>query len=774
LANERANLEYDPSKIELESIERAIEETGYRVVYEKLTLAVEGISDAADARRLEAMVGKIEGVRRASANYGSSQVNIEYNSALISLADIKRRISENGYSIVGESIFASAQDIEAAKLKKLLVLGVVFSVPAVLYSYPELFGFLPIAGTALAAYLAFASASVVQFVTGSRFYSGAFRIARLRSANMDSLVVLGTTAAFAFSTYNTFPTVNWHGIYYDASTLVITFIVLGKYLELKTKGRTSSIIRRMLELQPKTARVKRADGTEVETPIDLVNSGDIIIVKPGAQIPVDSEVIQGESAVDESMVTGESNPVRKMVGDSVFGASINREGALLVKATKVGSESFLFQVAKLVEDALGKKPPIQRLVDKVAGYFAYIVMAVAAATFLAWLVLSPGELGAAIIPAVAVLVVACPCALGLATPTAMIVGIGKAASSGVLFKSGEAIEALSKISVAVFDKTGTITVGKPAVTDIIVVSKVLATNQSGQNEEGEHQALQLAATAEQYSEHPLGMAIMQAARSRGAQPLEIVDFQMTPGMGVMVASKVGKIRVGNLDYMLASGLQVNEQVSEKLQALQMGGKTAVLIALDSGIIALLGMQDVPKSGARQVIESLKLMGIESVMLTGDNEQTAKVISKQVGIDRVYAGILPSGKVDVIRELQSKGNRVAMIGDGFNDAPALTAADVGVAMGAGADLAVEAGGVVLVRDDISDVISAVQIARKVVSKVKQNLVYAFMYNVVLIPIASFGLLYPALAGLAMAASSVSVTASSLALRRWNPKRVILQS
>ncbi|HKU48688.1 MAG TPA: heavy metal translocating P-type ATPase [Nitrososphaera sp.] len=775
LANERAVLEYDASKIGLESIEKAIEQAGYQVIYEKMSLVAEGISDSSDAMKLETTLRRLEGVKTASVNYGNSQIRVEYNPAAVSVAEIRTRIADAGYKVLSESSDASAQDIEAARLRKLFFLGLALTVPAVIFSYPEVFGFIPLAGTDAAAYLAFGCASLVQFLVGFRFYSGAFRIARLRSANMDTLVVLGTTAAFLFSAFNTFPTASWHGIYYDASTLVITFILLGKYLEIKTKGRTSSIIKKMLELQPKTAIVKRADGTEIETPVEFIKAGDVILVRPGDRIPVDAEVIQGESAVDESLATGESVPVRKGAGDSVLGASINSEGVLLVKATRVGAESFLAQVVRLVEDAMGKKPPIQKLVDKVGGYFAFAVMAVAATAFLAWLAYSPGDLGAATIPAVAILVVACPCALGLATPTAIIVGMGKAASNGVLFKSGEAIETLSKVKVAIFDKTGTLTEGKPVVTDILQTAEVLSAGHREESYAASTQVLELAATAEQWSEHPLAKAILREAKSKGIQPANVKDFQMTPGMGVTAVvngegnSSDRKVRVGSPEFMQSQGIEMQAGVLASLEKLQHDGKTAVLISQDATVIGIVGMQDTPKAGAHELIARLKEGGIEPVMITGDNLETANVIAKSVGISRVYAGVLPSGKVELVRTIQKEGKRVVMIGDGFNDAPALTAADVGIAMGAGTDLAIESGGVVLVRDEIGDVITAIEIARKVVSKIKQNLIYAFMYNAVLVPVAAFGMLYPALAGLAMAASSVSVTASSLSLKRWSPKR-----
>lgn len=759
LANERAVLEYDPAKVGMDSIERAIQEIGYRVVYEKVALGVEGITDPADAQRLEQNLGQMEGIRLASVNYASSQAGVEYNPALISLADIRKRIADSGYIVQSETAQASAQDAEARKLRNLFFLGLAFTIPVVLFSYPEVFGSLPLAGTNVAAYVAFAAAAVVQFATGSRFYTGMFRIAKLRSANMDTLVVIGTTTAFVYSAFNTFPVASWHGIYYDASAFVITFIILGKYLEIKTKGRTSSIIHKMLELQPKTAKVKRPDGSEVGTPIELIQSGDIVIVRPGERVPVDSTVVQGESAVDESMITGESEPVHKKAGDGVVGGTVNREGMLLVKATRVGSDSFLSQVVRLVEDAMGKKPPMQKLVDKVAGYFAYAVMIVALATFGAWYLLVPGDLASAIIPAVAILVVACPCALGLATPTAVMVGIGKGASNGVIFKGGDAIEALSKASVAIFDKTGTLTEGRPSVTDVVQLQML----QSG-NTQSENQVLEFAVTAEQWSEHPLAKAIVEHARSRGIQPKDVDDFQAVPGMGVTAVYSSMNIKVGSPDFVSAG----TEPMVERLQS---EGKTAVLVSVDGRIVGAIGLLDSPKQGAKEAIASLKSLGIEMVMLTGDNKKTAEAVARAVGIERVFAGVLPSGKVDIVRQIQQEGKKVVMVGDGINDAPALTTADVGIAVGSGTDLAVEAGDVVLVRSDIRDVVAAVEIARKTVSKIRQNLIYAFAYNAVLIPVAATGLLYPALAGLAMAASSVSVTMSSLALRRWKPSKQV---
>jgi len=769
LATEKATLEFDQTKVKFDSIEKAIEEIGYKVVYEKLTLKLGGVSDSTDAERVEQKLHQLDGIKSASVNYGSSQVNIEYNSALLSLADIRRKITELGYEILSEDLGVSTQDMEARKLKHLFIMGVVFTIPVMLFSYPEVFKFLPAAGTNIAAYAMFAFASVVQFVTGSRFYTGAFRIARMRSANMDTLVVLGTTTAYIFSAFNTFPVPDWHSMYYDASAVVITFIILGKYMELKTKGKTSSIIRKMLELQPKTARIRKENGEETEISIELIQPGDILVVRPGEKIPVDSVVVLGTSAVDESMITGESVPVTKKTGDNVIGGTINREGMILVKATKVGSDSFLSQVVKLVEEAMGKKPILQKLVDRVAGYFAYAVMIVALSTFLIWyFVIAHGVASAAIIPAVAVLVVACPCALGLATPTAIMVGMSKGASNGVIFRGGEAMELLNKISVAIFDKTGTLTEGKPQVTDVIEIKELATIHPSIKSDKNNDTTLALAAIAEKGSEHPLAKAIVAHAKNQGIKIEDVSYLEAIPGLGVMATYNDLSLKVGSPTFMQDQKIDISSS-NKIIDRLQEEGKTAVIVSVDNTALGVIGLLDTPKQGAREAVSILKSMKIESVMLTGDNEKTARKIAQMVGIERIFANILPSGKVEVVRKIQNEGKKVAMIGDGINDAPALTAADVGIAIGSGTDIAIEAGKVILVRDDIRDVVTAIEIAKKTVGKIKQNLTYAFMYNVVLIPVAAVGLLYPALAGIAMASSSVSVTMSSLAMKRWTPKK-----
>lgn len=767
LGAEKAVLEFDPSLIDLRTIEKAIEEVGYRVVYEKLMVKVGGITDSSDADRLEKRLRGLEGVRYASVNYGNGQILVEYNSALLSLSDVRQILNRSGYEVLSEDLSASAEEVEAKKLKKLFIIGVIFTIPVVFFGYPEFLSFVPLAGSVVAAYIIFVSATIVQFVTGSRFYIGAYRIAKMKSANMDTLVVAGTTAAYLFSVFNTFPTPLWHNIYYDAAAVVITFIILGKYLENKTKGKASSAIRKMLELQPKTAKIKK-DGEEVEVPVELIQPGDTIIVRPGEKIPVDSLVLEGYSAVDESMVTGESMPVGKKPGDVVIGGTINKEGALVIKAENVGSDTFLAQVVRLVEDAMGRKPPMQRMVDKVAGYFAFIVMGVALATFFAWYTLgAPGIMAVALIPAVAILVVACPCALGLATPTAVMVGMGKGAQNGVIFKGGDALELLGKIKVAVFDKTGTLTQGKPEVTDVIPVKEIALASEGGDSLHNvSNKVLELAAVAEKNSEHPLAKSIVQKAKELGLTLREPSEFVAVPGKGVKVVYNGNTIMVGSPRLMENEGIDI-KPAQESILKLQQEGKTAVLISLDKELIGVIALLDTPKPTAKEALQALRNMGVEVVMLTGDNERTAATIAKELAIDRVIANVMPSDKVEVIKKLQREGKKVAMIGDGINDAPALTQADVGIAIGSGTDVALEAGKVVLVRDDLNDVVAAIEISKKTVSKIRQNLFYAFVYNTALIPIAGLGLLYPALAGLAMAASSVSVTSSSLLLKRWSP-------
>ncbi|MFN4336503.1 MAG: heavy metal translocating P-type ATPase [Candidatus Nitrosocaldus sp.] len=777
LATEKAVIEYDPSKIDLIRIEEAIEEVGYKVVYEKAIFSVKMLTDVSDAVRLEGILKQIEGIRDASVNHVSSRVTVEYNPAILSISEIREVLDEHGYSVVSEDLY-TAEEEEARILKRLFIIGLVLSVPVILYSYPEyissILPLLPFSGSNIAAYTMLVLAGIVQFFVGRRFYLGAYRIARIGSANMDALVAVGTTAAYIFSVVNTLPEPSWHSIYYDVSSVVITFIMLGKYLESKSKNRASSLLRKMLELQPKKARVVR-DGVEEEISVESIREGDLVLVHPGERIPVDGIVVKGYSAVDESTATGESMPVSKGPGDEVIGGTINREGSLIIKAARVGSDTFLAQVIRLVEDAMGSKPPVQMLVDKVAGYFAFMVMGIALATFLAWYTVAGGAVEQAIIPAVAVLVVACPCALGLATPTAIMVSMGKGAQYGILFKNGKALEVLSRVDVVVFDKTGTLTYGRPVVTDVIPLSSAsIMVDAIGRvaNNDRDHDPLrnllEVAASIERNSEHPLAKAIVEKANSMGIMPSEMVeDFKVIPGRGVKARYRGRETIVGSPRMLESMGITL-DNCKEHLSNLQDDGKTVVLVSFDGVPVGIIALMDEPKKSSIEAVKMLKSMGIDVAMLTGDNRRSADAIARALGIERVLAEVMPSGKVDAVRMLQREGKRVAMVGDGINDAPALMQADVGIAMGNGTDIAVEAGDIILVKDDPIAVATAVELSRKTMNKIRQNLIYAFMYNVALIPIASLGLLYPALAGLAMAASSVSVTTSSLLMRRWVPK------
>ncbi|MEM2919949.1 MAG: copper-translocating P-type ATPase [Candidatus Nitrosocaldus sp.] len=767
LATEKAVIEYDPAVINLSRIEQAIEEVGYKVVYEKVSLHLSMLTDVSDAVGLEGILKGIEGVRDASVNHVSSRVTVEYNPSLLSIADVKAVLDGHGYKVVSEDVY-SAEDEEARRLRRLFIIGVALTLPVVLYSYPEYINAIPFSGSNIAAYTMLVLAGIVQFFVGKRFYTGAYRIARIGSANMDTLVVVGTTSAYIFSVVNTVPEPIWHSIYYDVPSVVVTFIMLGKYLESKSKSKASSLIMKMLELQPKKARVVR-DGVEEDVSVESIKEGDVVLIHPGERVPVDGIIVNGYSAIDESMATGEAMPVSKGPGDEVIGGTINKEGSLMVKATRVGSDTFIAQVIRLVEDAMGSKPPVQMLVDKVSGYFAFIVMGIALATFLAWYAVTAGMVEQALIPAVAVLVVACPCALGLATPTAIMVGMGKGAQYGIVFKNGKALEMLSRVDVVVFDKTGTLTHGRPVVTDVIPFSAIVDAGRVGSDSNALKDLLRVASSVERNSEHPLAKAIVEKARSMGIMFEGVEEFKAIPGRGVVARYRGRDVMVGSPRMLKGMGVAL-DACEEQVAKLQNEGKTVVLVSVDGTPVGIIALMDEPKQSSKDAVRMLKGMGVDVMMLTGDNRRSADAIARVLGIEHVVAEVMPSGKVDAIRMIQADGSgrRVAMVGDGINDAPALMQADVGIAMGNGTDVAVDAGDVILLRDDPVAVAIALELSRKTMGKIRQNLVYAFMYNVALIPVASLGMLYPALAGLAMAASSVSVTMSSLLMRRWVPR------
>jgi len=761
-ASEKAMITFDPTKISIRDIEETIIKTGYGVEYEKISINVSGLSDTLYGEVIEERLKQIDGVKNVTVNYVSNQIQIEYNPALVSLGDFKKILSELGLDIVSEEYAASGEEKYVKQLKSKVIIGLILSGFVVLYSYPEFFSFIPMAGSNFSAYLLAIFTGIIQIYLGSTFYRGAINAARMKTATMDTLVSVGTTAAYLLSLWSTLPTPNWSNMYYDVSAVVITFVLLGKFLEHRTKSKTSAVIRKLMDLQPKRARVI-VDGEEREVPIELISVGDIMIVRPGEKIPTDGVVIEGHSTVDESMVTGESVPVEKKVGDEVIGGTVNKEGVLKIKATKIGDETFLAQVTKLVEEALGSKPTIQRAVDKVAGIFTYLVIGISIITFLTWYLVLGAGLTYAILYSVAVLVVACPCALGLATPTAIMVGMGKGAEYGILIKNGEALEKAGKLKHIIFDKTGTLTEGTPKV----VLVKPLVSIDIKLDGEGIDDVLRFAAIAEKNSEHPLAKAIVDTARERGIEIEEPDDFISSPGKGVKAEYKGIKIIVGKLSYLKDNDIDISLAEKEANELMEKG-YTIVGVATNGQVIGIIGLIDTPRKEAKQVIKALRDMGIEVGMITGDNERTAKAIAEMLGIDFVLANVLPGGKSKEIKKLQSQGKMVGMVGDGVNDAPALTQADVGFALGSGTDIAIEAGDIILIRDDLRDVVAAIQLSKRTIRQVKENLFWAFIYNTILIPLAASGLVYPALAGIAMAMSSVTVTTWSLLMKRYVPE------
>ncbi len=613
----------------------------------------------------------------------------------------------------------------------------------------------------------FLLATPVQFIAGWRFYRGTWDALRNRSANMDVLIAMGTSAAWGYSTLITFlpfagVAVSNPATYFDTAAAIIGLILLGKYFGEVAKGRAGDAIRKLMDLAPRTAHVLR-DGKEEEVPVEQVQLDDLFVVRPGERIPVDGVILEGSTALDESMITGESIPVDKEAGDTVIGATINKTGLLRAKAVKVGADTTLNQIIKLVEDAQVARAPIQRLADKVAAVFVPAVIAVAVASALVWLLAFAKPVPFSLTIFIAVIIIACPCALGLATPAAIMVGTGKGAENGLLIKGGEYLEKAHKLTVVVFDKTGTLTKGKPSVTDVVPSAR-----------SSREDVLRYAGSAEQGSEHPLGQAIVQAASQAEVPLTDVQDFVTTPGLGLSGRVAGHSVHVGNVKLMTTEGLPTDE-VAKTLDRLQAEGKTAMIVAVDGQPIGVVGVADTLKNHAADAVRALQAMRIKVVMLTGDHRKTAEAIARQLGLDDVIAEVLPGQKAAKVKELQEKGEIVAMVGDGINDAPALAQADVGIALGSGTDVAMEAGGIVLIKDDLRDVVAAIQLSRSTVRKIRQNLVWAFGYNTALIPLAA-GLLYaafgilldPIYAGAAMGFSSVSVVANSMALRRFKPQ------
>jgi Cu+-exporting ATPase len=667
---------------------------------------------------------------------------------------------------------------ELRKLKRYVAISIALTIPIVVLSLPHMFPaqfghLLPMEIMNYTNYVMLALATPLQFWIGWRFYRGLWDGIKAKASNMDTLIAIGTTAAYLYSAVVTiapgyFP---FESVYFETAAIIITLILIGRLLETRTKEKASDAVRKLLDLQPKMVKVVRREGNaevEVEIPIEQVQEGDVMVVRPGERIPTDGIVIDGLSSVDESAVTGESIPVDKKKGDQVIGATINLSGLLKVKATKVGQDTVLSQIVTLVEEARTGKAQMQRLADQVAKYFVPAVLAVAIGVGLGWYLVGDIGITFSLLAFVSVIIIACPCALGIATPAAMMMGAGKGAENGILFKGGEYLEIAKKVTTIVFDKTGTLTKGKPSVTDIIELS----------NELSETELLRLAAIAESGSEHPLGQAVVNYAKEKGVVVPNPDSFEAISGHGLKARYADHTILIGNRKLMDDGHIPVTETIVSRLKDLEIEGKTAVLVAIDDKLAGIIGIADTVKENAKETIDSLKSMGIEVVMLTGDNERTAKAVASKLGISRVIAQVLPQQKEEVISKLKAEGKVVAMVGDGINDAPALATADLGIAIGSGTDVAKETGGIILIKDDIRDVVTALDLGRKTVSKIKQNLFWAFAYNTGLIPIAGgvlvpflgvgiFGWL-PMLAGVAMAMSSVTVVGNSILLGRYKPR------
>ncbi|WP_373485452.1 heavy metal translocating P-type ATPase [Acetobacterium malicum] len=782
-ATENLSVEYDEAETSRQKIDEAIEKAGYGTVeitaINEVTIPISGMTCAACSARVEKVLNKLEGVTAATVNLATEKATVYYDSQQVKLSTIKQAIEKAGYqaleiekkNAVDEDKMRKEKEIRTLKTK--LIVSASFGIPLLYLAMGAMIWWLrlPIPSflEPMQYPLTYAIAQIILvipiIIAGHRFYSVGFKAIVQRSPNMDSLIAMGTSAAILYSLYSVYQISSGNfgaveDLYFETAGVIITLILLGKYLEAVSKGKTSEAIKKLMGLAPKTAIVIR-DGAEIETPIDEVEIDDVILVKPGGKIPVDGIVIEGNTAIDESMLTGESMPIDKKSGDMVYAASINKNGVIQFRATKIGGDTALAQIIKLVEDAQGSKAPIAQLADIVSSYFVPIVFVIAVLAFAGWYFTGHTFVFAMTI-FISVLVIACPCALGLATPTAIMVGTGKGAEYGILIKGGEALETTHLINTIVFDKTGTITEGKPEVTDIVTMAGV-----------DRNWLLQIAASAEKGSEHPLGEAIVRGAEKESLEILTIDTFKAIPGYGIEVEVAGSRLLLGNRKMMDQNSISLNTLEAES-DRLAEEGKTPMYIAMNGQLSGIIAVADVVKASSKAAIAKLHEMGIEVAMITGDNKKTAAAIARLVGIDRVLAEVLPQDKSNEVKKLQSEGRKVAMVGDGINDAPALVQADIGIAIGSGTDVAMESADIVLMRSDLMDVPTAIKLSKSTIRNIKQNLIWAFGYNVAGIPIAA-GLLYlfggpllnPIFAAAAMSLSSVSVLTNALRLKGFKP-------
>jgi Cu+-exporting ATPase len=777
-AAEKATVLYTPGETSLSALITKVKDLGYNAKTEKVLLPVQGMTCASCVNRVEKALKSLKGVVDVSVNFATQRASVEYLPGEATIRDLKRVVQEAGYEVLEvkeEDIVEKerlAREAELARLKWKFITGAILLIPILILMYGAslLEKWLGLSRGANF-FIQFVLATPVQLWAGRQFYIGFWKALRHKTSDMNTLIAVGTSAAYLYSLIATFLPHLFMArglmldVYFDSSAAIIVLILLGRFLEARAKGKTSEAIKKLIGLQPKTARVIR-DGNEVDIPVGDVTLGDIVVVRPGEKIPVDGILKEGYSSVDESMVTGESLPVEKKVGDTVIGATLNKTGTFRFEATKVGKDTVLAQIIRLVQEAQGSKPAIARMVDVIASYFVPVVIALAIITFIVWALFGPRPAFTyAFLNFIAVLIIACPCALGLATPTSIMVGTGKGAENGILIRGAEALETAHQLNAIVLDKTGTLTRGEPSVTDVVASDAF-----------PEKDILTLAASAEKGSEHPLGEAIVKRARMDGLTLFEPIDFQAIAGHGIEATVDSKRVLLGNVRLMEGRGVPL-KGMAEKAEGLSGQGKTPMFLAIDGRCAGIIAVADTLKENSKEAVETLHRMGLEVVMLTGDNERTAKAIARQIGIDRVLAEVLPETKAEEIRKLQAEGKKVGMVGDGINDAPALAQANVGIAIGTGTDVAMESSDITLIGGDLRGVVTAIALSKATMRNIKQNLFWAFAYNTILIPVAAgvlfpfFGiLLNPIFAAGAMAFSSVTVVSNALRLRGFKPPAV----